>query len=343
MDQATGTADFRGDLGVDVFLNGIIPASTLATGVYFYGEDEFNGQGAAGLIADGSPPTFTWTARFPDAEMWNGAAEGDFARIYLAGRDALGDSAGNFVVATTGAVDAGVGTSVDIGGDAGADEFQDVVERPTFGYFDVFTLVGQNSDGDTLVLQTSFPPPCNNGVFEPGFEECEAGIDETACPGYCSAFDCTCSKEASFTLFDLAIGHNMLFSKVQDLLHIVKDFLVQLEFKTIEFTLANYACDDQPVSFWFPSDQDPYGKLHEIDSMIQLLIDSLQRGLDAGGDFGTIDGADLSDAQGRLDEAENQINLGNFRRALECKCLAYKGLAEITDSSAPPLNDCLIP
>ncbi len=194
---------------------------------------------------------------------------------------------------------------------------------------------GNIVDGDgcnfACLIEGNAPGECGDGV-------CDFPENPISCPE-----DCIIADEAGGVLFDLAMAHNMLFSKVQDLLHIVKDFLVQLEFKTIEFTLANYACDDQPVSFWFPADSDPYGKLHEIDAMIRLLIDSMQRAIDVNGNaFGSINSADLSIAGERLDMAEVEINNENFRRALECKCLAYKGLAEIPDTSDPPLDDCLL-
>ncbi len=175
-----------------------------------------------------------------------------------------------------------------------------------------------------------------------GAGECGDGVcDITENPINCPE-DCIIADEASGVLFDLAMSHNMLFSKVQDLLHIVKDLLVQLEFKTIEFTLTNYACDDQPVSFWFPADKDPYGKLHEIDALVRLLIDSIRRGQTINpGAFGTLTAGDVIDAENRLDFAEVALGNDDFRRAFECKCLAYKTLAEIPDTSNPPISDCV--
>ncbi len=185
-----------------------------------------------------------------------------------------------------------------------------------------------------------FGQQCGNEVVEGG-EQCDPPGADQQCPSGVCDNNCQCEaeKEANFVLFDLAIGHNMLFSKVQDLLHIIKDLIIQLEFKTIEIQLTNFECAQQPVSFWIPAQFSPYGKLNEIDAMIQLLIDSLQRGLDAGGNFGA-PGPDLAGAQNLLNDAENCINPNNeFREAFECKCLAYRqellGLTDNTVACTP--------
>ncbi len=178
-----------------------------------------------------------------------------------------------------------------------------------------------------------FGQQCGDGIVDPP-EECDPpGNNDQCISGVCNSnCQCEAEKEVNFVLFDLAIGHNMLFSKVQDLLHIIKDMIIQLEFKTIEIQLTNFECAQQPVSFWIPSQFSPYGKLNEIDAMIQLLIDSLQRGL-AVGNFG-FPGPDLAGAGALLGEAETCITESEFREAFECKCLAYRQeLLGLTDNS----------
>ena len=145
-------------------------------------------------------------------------------------------------------------------------------------------------------------------------------------------------KDVNFVLFDLALGHNMLFSKVMDLLHIIKYSLFQLEMKTIEIQLTNNKCSQQPVSFWMPAENidggSPYGKLNEIDSMITLLIQSIDVGeANNPGAFGTPP-PETVDASDRLIEADDCISLDQFRKAFECKCLAYReNLLGINDNS----------
>ncbi len=171
------------------------------------------------------------------------------------------------------------------------------------------------------------PAPCDpSGMLEPG-EECDPGTGvgdavDYMCPGQCQS-DCTCSKESAFVLFDLAMGHNLLFSKVQDLLHTIKDMLFQLEMKTIEIQLTDFNCSQQPVSFWIPAEFDPYGKLNEIDGLVKLTIQSLNKSIEAGGDFGT-PGPDLASAEALLQDAETCIYYQHFRDAFYCKCLAYR-------------------
>src|SRR3990172_6557832 len=116
-----------------------------------------------------------------------------------------------------------------------------------------------------LPIVVAQQPICGNSVVESP-EECDDGeaLDGDGCSG-----NCLSEKEVHYVLYDLAINHNLLFSKVQDLLHIVTDLLFQLEVKTIEIQLTDFPCDQQPVSFWIPADLSPYGKLNEIDSLIE--------------------------------------------------------------------------
>lgn len=147
------------------------------------------------------------------------------------------------------------------------------------------------------------------------------------------------AKEVNYVLFDLALGHNMLFSKVMDLLHIIKEALFQLEIKMVEIQLTNNPCNQQPVSFWIPADLNPYGKLNEIDALIELLIKSIQDGQALGGDFGD---PDLEGAQARLTDADICIGLDRFREAFECKCLAYReNLLGLVDGSGVLCNPCI--
>ena len=161
----------------------------------------------------------------------------------------------------------------------------------------------------------------NNDV-QPG-EECD-GTDDANCPGMCQS-DCTCAKNVNYALFDLALGHNLLFSKVQDLLHVIKDLLFQLEVKTIEIQLTDFNCSSQPVSFWIPADIDPYGKLNEIDQLIRLDIQSLEKGIIINANaFQPLTSTDLDDARAKLGWAEECITEERYRQAFYCKCLAYR-------------------
>lgn len=171
------------------------------------------------------------------------------------------------------------------------------------------------------------PAPCGSGGLDSG-EECDVGADQN-CPGACDYSTCTCMKDSNFVLFDLAVGHNLLFSKVQDLLHIIKDMLFQLEIKTIEIQLTDFNCSSQPVSFWIPADEDPYGKLNEIDQLIRLLIYAIDK--DPSADYGS---PDTTGAAAYLADAEICIGNKKFRQAFDCKCLAYRvSLLGLTDSS----------
>lgn len=180
---------------------------------------------------------------------------------------------------------------------------------------------------------------CGNGIIEAP-EECDDG--NTLNGDGCSE-ECLNEKESAYVLFDLAMAHNMLFSKVQDLLHIIKDLLFQLEQKTIEIQLTNYNCDQQPVSFWIPANLDPYGKLNEIDAMIDLTINGLQNGLALNPDGFGIPGPDIAGAQTLLTEAEECLNPPEFefRQAFECKCLAYRTeLLGLTDTTVTCNDPC---
>ena len=150
-------------------------------------------------------------------------------------------------------------------------------------------------------------------------------------------------EEVDSVLFDLALGHNMLFNKVMDLSHIIQTTLFQLEMKTVEIQLTNNPCSSQPVSFWMPSDISPLGKLNEIDSMIELLIFSLDKGLLINPTAFGIIPPDTAAASSLLSDAETCISAGQFREAFECKCLAYRTeLLGKTDTSVDcdPIGVC---
>jgi hypothetical protein len=199
------------------------------------------------------------------------------------------------------------------------------------------SCIPQNGDGCDAQCQLE-EAECGNGNLDIG-EECDPGDPGVACDaGSTCNSECSCDKEANFVLFDLALGHNMLFSKVMDLLHIIKESLFQLEIKTVEIQLTDFECDQQPVSFWIPSDISPYGKLNEINALIELLIHAIE--IDPAA-FGS---PDTFAARALLDDAECLMNPlqtdpPEFRNAFNCKCLAYKELLGVSDSTVV-CNDC---
>ena len=173
---------------------------------------------------------------------------------------------------------------------------------------------------------------CGNSIVESP-EECDDGniVDGDGCSAICLS-----EKEIHYVLYDLAINHNLLFSKVQDLLHIVNDLLFQLEIKTIEIQLTDFPCNQQPVSFWIPADLSPYGKLNEIDALINLLIKAIRDGGETNFGLST---QDLINSQSKLADAECLISSNQFRNAFNCKCLAYKDLLGVVDASVV-CSDC---
>jgi len=172
------------------------------------------------------------------------------------------------------------------------------------------------------MLPVAFAQVCGDNSVDAG-EECD-GTDDSNCPGMCDNSNCVCEKDSDYVMFDLGMAHNLLFSKVQDLLHIIKHSIFQLELKVVEIQLTNFDCDQQPVSFWMPADLNPYGKLNEIDALVELLIQGIDDGEDANaGAFGS---PDTGTAASLLSDADGCITAENYREAFECKCLAYDEL-----------------
>lgn len=175
---------------------------------------------------------------------------------------------------------------------------------------------------------------CSGGTPDGNLDAGEECDDGNTINGDGCSDACTLEKDVNYVLFDLGMMHNLLFSKVQDLLHVIKDALYQLEQKTIEIQLTNYECSQQPVSFWIPANLDPYGKLNEIDSMIVLTIQSLNRGLAINGNAFGSPAPDTAAAQSLINDAEGCIAQDEYREAFECKCLAYRQeLLGLTDTS----------
>lgn len=170
------------------------------------------------------------------------------------------------------------------------------------------------------------------GAGECGDGLCDAanGENPITCPQDCQASP---DLDVSGGLFNLALAHNVLFAKVLDILHIVKDALFQLEIKIIEIQLTNEPCNQQPVSFKLTAEFSPYGKLNEIDAIIRLLIQAMRDAIDGGNNFGTIGTTEINNAEGLEVLGEQHVGLGNFARALECKCQAYKTLIGVVDTT----------
>ncbi len=180
---------------------------------------------------------------------------------------------------------------------------------------------------------------CGNGAQEFG-EQCDPGgpggvpaPDDDNCVGLCEP-NCVCGKEVAFVLQDLYIGHNMLFSKVQDLAHINKHESIQDELKMIQYGLRQAylnppngdPCAVVPNLFMLTADLHPYGKENEIDNYNQYLLfklsDVVFRGQVGVSDLQFISASTLQAT------AEAQLSLGNFLMSGQLKCCAYNQLIE---------------
>lgn len=174
------------------------------------------------------------------------------------------------------------------------------------------------------------PPSCGDGIFNAAVEECDDfnNVNGDGCSATCQLED----YSEGLASLKLLIGHNLLFSKVMDLLHIIKDQIFQLEFKVIEITLVENECDELPPSFALRSSQYMYGKLDEIDHLVKSLISSWKQiSLQSPDALTTAFGPDassrLSTAATLLVEAKSLKATGQNQEALICDCEAVKLLA----------------
>lgn len=211
LSQAAGTADFQLNLGTAFFLNGIVPASILHTGLYYYGRNDTALMGASGIIKETAGiPANLCVARHPEFSggVVNGFAEGNFFHNYIVGRTGASsgthgaNSVGQLVRSPDCLVFTGTfngfltGTETDIGNLFGFDEYYDVVRRPSAGFFDFFTVVG---NAITTVEQMSTAHPCGDGAIDTPFEECDTGLADghqegagVACPVGQNCLNCKC-------------------------------------------------------------------------------------------------------------------------------------------------------
>ncbi len=170
---------------------------------------------------------------------------------------------------------------------------------------------------------------CGNSIVEPS-EECDDG--NTVNGDGCSA-NCLSEKEIHYVLYDLAINHNLLFSKVQDLLHISKDSAIQDETKVLQSGLLRAffnppngnPCQVVPVIFAMPSSLHPYGKLNEINALNGLWLfaasNPSNRAALGIGDL------QFTSASGMESDAEALVQGGSYLLAAQEKCCVYAQLA----------------
>ncbi|VVB80864.1 Uncharacterised protein [uncultured archaeon] len=174
---------------------------------------------------------------------------------------------------------------------------------------------------------------CGDGTLNPG-EECDLPGHDDACPGYCDNSSCTCMKEAQEVLFDLYSGHNLLFSKVQDLAHMSKDQAFQDELKVIQYGLRqaylippnNNSCQVVPAMFMLTAAYSPYGKENEIDALNNDLLFKL-RNVVLRGNLGVSD-TQYNESVLIQDIADQSLAGLNFSVSGSAKCCAYNQLIE---------------
>ncbi len=180
---------------------------------------------------------------------------------------------------------------------------------------------------------------CGNGALDFP-EQCDPGgipfgtpPNDVACPGLCEP-NCVCAKEVAFVLQDLYIGHNMLFSKVQDLAHINQHEVTQDELKMIQYGLRQAflnppngnPCQVVPNLFMLTAGFHPYGKENEIDNYNQYLLFKLSDVVFRG-QVG-VSNLQFNSASTLQTTAEAQLTLGNFLTSGQLKCCAYNQLIE---------------
>ena len=216
LSQATGTADFQLDLGSTFDLEGIIKKTSAPdTGIYYYGA--LGGTGAAGDIDDdsndgaaGGSVVSVCAASYPAfaGGRVNGFADGGSASgaaNFIAGRTGVNtgthgiDSMGQFISKSctsfgpSNGYESGVET--DIGNLFAFDEYYDVVTRPSPGFLNFFTVVGNSI---TSVEQFNFGAACFDGQVDSLFETCDPGAADghqegpgVACTqGVCQSCNC---------------------------------------------------------------------------------------------------------------------------------------------------------
>ncbi|MBW3016114.1 hypothetical protein KY309_00705 [Candidatus Woesearchaeota archaeon] len=173
---------------------------------------------------------------------------------------------------------------------------------------------------------------CGDGSIDPG-EECDSNIDYN-CPGMCDQNTCTCMKEVDQVLIDLYSGHNLLFSKAQDLAHISKDAVMQDELKVIQYGLRQAyvnppngsACQTPPGLFMSIANMHPYGKENEIDAFNKYLLFKLSD--TTFRQQVNVSNMQYNNASTLQGIADAYLAAGNYLRSAQAKCCAYNQLIE---------------
>ena len=165
-------------------------------------------------------------------------------------------------------------------------------------------------------------PPCfiTNGV-----PPCTAG--ETCCiTGETSFFD---------ILLGFDVAENLLKEKLLFTLHIVKEQLFQTEVKIIETSLSQNQCNEQPVSFAVSKKDFRYGKLEEIDAIINKLIlvlgkDPVKYGINE----------EKLELAAELENKGEELISEAPRAAFNCKFWAYQSLLGRPTNVGDPNCEC---
>jgi len=176
---------------------------------------------------------------------------------------------------------------------------------------------------------------CNQGNPEPPCLDdgqancCVECLENTDCSGDEVCDEGLC-EEPGFSVFDMMLGfdiaENFLHQKLLFTLHIIKEQLFQTEFKIIETSLSQKDCAKQPLSFAMSKEDYRYGKIEEIDSLLDKLVLVIEDNQEKYP-------VDFIAAQDLLLLAESFEETDDFLIAFDCKCLAYKALVGDTDNT----------
>jgi hypothetical protein len=179
-----------------------------------------------------------------------------------------------------------------------------------------------------------------NGIpCDPNDPECPEG---TTCVLFEEGYQCIdlVQAQGQFNVWDmlirLAISGNLMKEKILLVLHVIQEQTTQNNLMQIEKILSTLRCDQLPFSFGVSNTYYTYGKLNEVDKLVNSLIVSTSEDPEKFG----ITQAKLDQAESYLELSESWINV-NQRYALNCKYWAYQLLLNRDINPLDPL--CLCP